>query len=93
MLQYESHYSSDFNLGYNLSINYMHSSLSNELHFQVGNETQNEILDFSSSSFGIEPEIIHLFILLYFHDLEYDDISDAFLVNENGESRHKLERI
>ena len=98
MLQYESHYSSKFNLGYNLSINYMLSSLSNELYFQVGNETQNEILDFSSSSFGIEPEIIpsyqlgllqfgaSLSYLIYIpSDLEYDDISDAFLVYENGD--------
>ncbi|MCU0343101.1 MAG: hypothetical protein MUF28_04690 [Ignavibacterium sp.] len=98
MIQYESHYSSNFNLGYNLSINYMLSSLSNELYLQVGNETQNEILDFSSSSFGIEPEIIpsyqlgllqigaSLSYLIYISsDLEYDDVSEAFLVYENGD--------
>jgi hypothetical protein len=98
VLQFESHYSSNINLGYNLSINYMLSSLSNEIYFQVGNETQSETLDFSSSSFGIEPEIIpsyqlgllqigaSLSYLIYIpSDLEYDDISDAFLVNENGD--------
>ncbi len=98
IIQYESHYCSNFNLGYNLSINYMLSSLSNELYLQVGNETQNEILDFSSSSFGMEPEIIpsyqlgllqigaSLSYLIYISsDLEYDDVSEAFLVYENGD--------
>ena len=98
ILNYESHMSPNFDLALNFSINYMISGLSNEIYLKVGDESQNEELNFNSYSFGLEPEIIPSFnmgimrfgislsYLVYFSSsLEYESFSDAYLVNNNGD--------
>lgn len=97
VVQYELHSSSNFDLGLNFTLNYFFSGFENNLQFQVGSSTQSENLEFSSTSFGLEPEIIPSFkigiiqigasisYLIYSSsNLEFDDISEAYLVFENG---------
>lgn len=97
VVQYENHSTSNFELGLNLTINYFLSAFENNLEFVVGNSKQTENLEFSSASIGFEPEIIPSYKIGVFQfgasisyliysssNLEFDDVSEAYLVFENG---------
>jgi hypothetical protein len=98
VLNYQSKQSEIFDIGFGLSLNYVFSGFSSSFLMKIGDETESETLDFSSSSIAIEPSIIPSLkiwefrlglSLSYFINfpgtLESDDIPDAFLINRSGD--------
>jgi hypothetical protein len=98
IINVDSKFNSAFALSFNVSVNYLFSSFSNNLFVRAGDQVQIEKPNFSSSSLSIEPQVIPSFRLwklqlgisisymIYFPStLEYDSNSGAYLVNKNGD--------
>ena len=95
---YRKSYSELFCINYETSIQLVQSQLHNVFNLRIGSSSKNQIADFHSLSFGIEPSIqpslkflgcmagISLSYLFFLPtSLEYDNYSDAYLVNKNGD--------
>jgi len=98
LIDYQIHPAEKFSIGLNFAVGYTLSSFSITSYLQVGDESQEEELSFSSSSFSIEPGIvpsmylwgmrfgISLSYLIYIpSNLEFDEYSEAYLINESGD--------
>jgi hypothetical protein len=98
MIDYQIKLSEYFNLGLNFAIGYSVSSLSITSYLQIGEESTEDELNFSSYSFSFEPGImpsmylwglsfgISLSYLIYIpSSLEFDQYSEAHLINQFGD--------
>ena len=98
LIDYETNVSEMFNFGLNFAVSYTSSSFSITSYLQVGDESQEEELNFSSSSFSFEPAIvpsmnllgmrfgISLSYLIYIpSNLEFDQYSEVYLINKSGD--------
>ena len=98
LIDYQTNISELFNIGLNFAVSLTFSSFSITSYLQVGDESQQEDLGFSSASFSFEPGIvpsmnllgmrfgISLSYLIYIpSDLEFDQYSEAYLTNQSGD--------
>lgn len=98
LIDYEYRCNEIFNIGLNFGVSYTLSSFSVTSYLKVGDESQEEELSFSSNSFSFEPAImpsmylwgmrfgISLSYLIYIpSNLEFDEYSEAYLINESGD--------
>jgi hypothetical protein len=92
------HLTPSTDLGLRLSVKLLVSRLNNTFTFRVGDQTEISRPNFHSTSVGIEPAVMPTFPLLGFRagvsvsyllalptSLEYDNLSNAFLVNGRGD--------
>jgi hypothetical protein len=98
MIDYQIKLDEYFNIGLNFAIGYTVSSFSVTSYLQIGEESAEDELNFSSYSFSFEPGIvpsmnllgmqfgISLSYLVYIpSNLEFDGYSEAYLINKSGD--------
>lgn len=98
LVDYQTSISEIFNFGLNFAVSYTLSSFSITSLLKVGDESQEDELSFSSASFSFEPGVgssvdllgmqlgISLSYLIYIpSNLEFDQYSEAYLINQSGD--------